>query len=224
MNYINIYVVIVFIIYIVLMYFGTKYLFFSNSIYMDRRFKLANLKYNINTKAINKNIKNISLKCIGKQHKINLQNKQNRELYTIIIQLKNMVVSQQNSPCILSYMLSKVIRFTKYTKPQFIKFITLIDLNQEKQAKKRFIEEINTPLARDLVYVLIQLDKIKPVEVVNQLDALQKRVENENITVKNKKEELYSDLMYVMPTILCFLILLNFLNILLSIINNLASL
>lgn len=221
MDYINI---LVFIIYIVLMYFGTKYLFFSNSIYIDRRFKLANLKYNINTKVINKSIKNIPLKFIRKQLQIDLQKKQDKELYTIIIQLKNMVVSQQKAPFTLSYMLSKIIRFTKYTKTTFIKFISLLDLNEEKQAKKQFIKEINTPLARDLVYVLIQLDKIKPIEVVNQLDALQKRVENENVTIKNKKEELYSDLMYVMPTILCFLILLNFLNILLSIINNLASL
>lgn len=149
-----------------------------------------------------------------------LKKKQDVELSSIIIQLQNIAVSQKNEPTTLSYMLSRIVRFSKYTKTAFIKMISYIDQGKEEQARDSFIDEIDTSLSRDLAYILIQLDRIEPIEVVNQMKMLEERVRNENLTNKNHKEEFYSNLMYIIPTTLCFVILMNFLNIILNMIMN----
>jgi len=148
--------------------------------------------------------------------------KQDVELSSIIIQLQNIAVSQKDEPTTLTYMLSRVVRFANHTKIAFIKMISHLDQGKEEEAREAFINEVDTRLGRDLAYILIELDKIDPIDVVNQLKLLEDRVRSENITNKNSKEEFYSDLMYIIPTILCFVILMNFLNIILNTIMNFA--
>ncbi|QSX05471.1 hypothetical protein JYG23_12410 [Sedimentibacter sp. zth1] len=229
---INICQVIAVIIFVILTYLGTKFIFFKKKKSIDKRFIIMNLKNNLNKKLSKKtlkvsfrNINNhwIPFRFIAKQIDLNLKKKQDIELSSIIIQLQNIAVSQQDEPTSLSYMLTRIVRFTKYTKTAFIKMISYVDQAKEEEAKVAFINEIDTPLARDLAHILIQLDSIKPVEVVKQLNALEERVRNDNITTKNQKEELYSDIMYIMPTILCFIILMNFLKIILNIITNFTN-
>lgn len=152
-----------------------------------------------------------------------LKKKQDFELSSIIIQLQNIALSHQNNPTTLSHMLMSVVRFAKYTKLGFTKMVLYLDQGDEENAKKAFIEEINTSLGRDLAHILIKLDSINPVEVLNQLKAFEERVKNENITHKNQIEEFYSNMLYMIPTALCFVILLNFLKIILSIIMNFSS-
>lgn len=149
-----------------------------------------------------------------------LKKKQDLELSSVIVQLQNIAVSQQNEPTTLSYMLSRVVRFSKYTKNALIKMISFLDQGKETEARETFENEIGTALSRDLSYILIQLDRIEPIEVVSQLKLLEIRIKNENLTNKNRKEEFYSDLMYIVPTALNFVILLNFLNIILNMIMN----
>lgn len=153
-----------------------------------------------------------------------LKKKQDFELSSIIIQLQNIALSQQDEPTTLSYMLTRVVRFSQYTKVAFIRMISFIDQAKEEEAKNAFIEEIDTPLSRDLAYVLIKLDSINPAEVVDQFKILEERVKNDNITNKNQKEEFYSNIFYLLPTALCFVILLNFLKIILGMIMNFSSL
>ncbi len=146
--------------------------------------------------------------------------KQDAELSSIIIQLQNIAVSQKDEPTTLSHMLSGLIRFTKYTRTAFIKMLSYLDQGREEQARNSFIREIDTSLGRDLAYILIELDRIEPSEVVNQLKLLEDRVRKENLVNKNNTEELYSNLMYIVPTALCFIILLNFLMIVLNIVTS----
>lgn len=151
-----------------------------------------------------------------------LKKKQDVELSSIIIQLQNIAVSQKDEPTTLTYMLSRVVRFADHTKNAFIKMISYLDQGKEEEAREAFINEVDTRLGRDLAYILIELDKIDPIDVVNQLKLLEERVRSENVTNKNNKEEFYSNLMYIIPTVLCFVILMNFLNIILNTIMNFA--
>ena len=146
--------------------------------------------------------------------------KQDVELSSIIIQLQNIAISQKDEATTLSYMLSRVVRFAKYTKVAFIKMISYLDQGREEQARNSFISEIDTSLGKDLAYILIELDRIEPSEVINQLKLLEDRVRKENLAHKNNTEELYSNLMYIVPTALCFIILLNFLMIVLNIVTS----
>ncbi len=117
-------------------------------------------------------------------------------------------------------MLSRVVRFAKYTKIAFIKMISYLDQGREEQARNAFISEIDTSLGKDLAYILIELDRIEPSKVINQLKLLEDRVRKENLAHKNNTEEFYSNLMYIVPTALCFIILLNFLMIVLNLVTS----
>lgn len=146
--------------------------------------------------------------------------KQDVELSSIIIQLQNIAISQRDEPTTLSHMLSRVVRFAKYTKIAFIKMISYLDQGREEQARNAFISEIDTSLGKDLAYILIELDRIEPSKVINQLKLLEDRVRKENLAHKNNAEEFYSNLMYIVPTALCFIILLNFLMIVLNLVTS----
>ena len=146
--------------------------------------------------------------------------KQDIELSSIIVQLQNIAISQKDEPTNLSYMLTRVVRFAKYTKMAFIKMISHLDQGREEEARNSFIREIDTSLSKDLAYILIELDCIEPSEVINQLKLLEDRVRKENLIHKNNKEEFYSNLMYIVPTVLCFVILINFLMIILNLVTS----
>lgn len=146
--------------------------------------------------------------------------KQDVELSSIIIQLQNIAISQRDEPTTLSHMLSRVVRFAKYTKIAFIKMISYLDQGREEQARNAFISEIDTSLGKDLAYILIELDRIEPSKVINQLKLLEDRVRKENLAHKNNTEEFYSNIMYIVPTALCFIILLNFLMIVLNLVTS----
>lgn len=145
-----------------------------------------------------------------------LKKKQDMELSSIVIQLQNIAVAQEKSPTNLSSMLLRIVGFCNYTKAGFIKMISFIDQDREDEAKQAFISEVDTILGRDLAHILIQLDKLNPAKVIEQLNLLEERIRNENLTIKNNKEEFYSNLIYLIPVILCFVILLNFVVIMLS--------
>lgn len=144
--------------------------------------------------------------------------KQDLEISIVITQLKNIIVSQTTTLVSLSYMLTKVIIFTKHTRKTFIKTISLLDLGKEDEAKDTFYKELSTTLAKDFAYIFIKYDYLNPKETINQLEVLEERIYGKNISIKNKKQELYSNLLYILPTMLCFLILLNFIKIILNII------
>ena len=139
-----------------------------------------------------------------------LKKKQDMELSSIVIQLQNIAVSQEKAPTNLSSMLLRIIGFCSYTKAGFVKMISLIDQDRENEAKQAFTNEVDTILGRDLAHILIQLDKLNPVKVIEQLNLLEERIRNENLTIKNRKEEFHSNLIYMIPVVLCFVILLNF--------------
>jgi len=145
-----------------------------------------------------------------------LKKKQDIELSSIVIQLQNIAVSQEKAPANLSSMLLRIVGFCNYTKAGFIKMISLIDQDREDEAKQAFINEVDTILGRDLAHILIQLDKLNPVKVIEQLSLLEERIRNENLTIKNRKEEFHSNLIYLIPVVLCFVILLNFVIIMLN--------
>jgi len=139
-----------------------------------------------------------------------LKKKQDMELSSIVIQLQNIAVSQEKAPTNLSSMLLRIVGFCNCTKTGFVKMVSLIDQDREDEAKQAFINEVDTILGRDLAHIIIQLDKLNPAKVVEQLNLLEERIRNENLTIKNRKEEFHSNLIYMIPVVLCFVILLNF--------------
>ena len=156
------------------------------------------------------------LKAIDVEHK----KRQDKELAVIVVQLQNIAIGQKSQPTTLANMLIRVIRFSNYTKEAFTKMDFYIDIGQKEKARDAFVEEINTQLSRDLGYLIVKLDDVEPSEMVWQLKILEERVDNNERANKDNREEMYSNIMYLVPIILCFIILINFLSIILGVITS----
>lgn len=157
---------------------------------------------------------------LGKRHTpfgiimkyINEENKKKKdaELYGIITQLQNIAITQKDEPTTLTYMLRRIVKFSKKTKPAFIEMLKYIDINEMGKAKENFVKHIGTSLSRDFAHILIELDNIEPKKVIDQLDVLNERILNENKLNKQKNAERFSNIIYLLPTVLVFAILINF--------------
>lgn len=153
-----------------------------------------------------------------------LKHKVDKELYSIIIQLQNISESQTTYTFNLTYILTRIIRFASLTKNAFIRMISYIDVNEIEEAKRVFeYEQLNTNLAENFINTIIQFDYIKPDEMKIQLKVLEDKARNNSIELRYKKEEFTSNLLYLMPTILCFLILMNFLRIVMNLVMGMIS-
>lgn len=171
--------------------------------------------YNIRDKIIkNKYISKIYIK--------RMNDKKNKELYFIILQLQNIVVSNKNEQTNMNFMIANILNFCKYTKNGFMKFLYYYNLDDRESAINVFTENIPTRIAKDLIYILVEIDYIDPRQIINQFNMLENRVKMDIHMQKDIEEEKMSNFLYILPICLCFLIMLNFVLIVMKEVNNLG--
>lgn len=136
--------------------------------------------------------------------------KKDIEIYSVVIQLKNIAISQKNNPLGAIYIFENIIKFTDVTKPIFNKALSFINLNKKETAKDYLIENLDTELGKDLTYLLMKLGDLNPFEIVKQLELLEERARNGNFTKKLIKTENISVYLSMIPLALVSLIFINF--------------
>ncbi|GMQ57119.1 hypothetical protein AN1V17_15140 [Vallitalea sediminicola] len=143
-----------------------------------------------------------------------LQNKKKDiEIYRILIQLKNIAITQQDRPYSADYTINQLIKFSKLTKNALINFLMYYNLGKEDEAYKKFTKEINTKMGNDIGVILLKLDKLNPLELVEQIDIIKDRNREEHITEKHRRQNAISDLIYLPIIIPVFILFLNFIMI-----------
>lgn len=201
---------------IIINFLWIKFLFFSNR---------GNLKYKLSELSLKSTEKYVDAKRIiakirfveNYRNKKNIYNK-NKELYFIILQIQNLIITHKKSPVSMNYTVSQVLSFCEYTKNAFMKFLYYYNLNDREVAVKNFKNEIPSPLARDLVYILADMDYLNPSEVLEQFELLEDRIKSEMRMNRELEEEKISNFLYIMPVVLCFMILLNYIVVIMKVV------
>lgn len=144
----------------------------------------------------------------------NMQNKKKDiEIYRLLIQLKNIAITRQVKPYSADYTINQLIKFSKITKNALINFLILYDVGKEDEAYKKFTKEINTKMGNDFAMILLKLDKLNPLELVEQINIIKEKNREEHITEKHRKQNTVSDIIYFPIIIPVFILFLNFIMI-----------
>lgn len=134
----------------------------------------------------------------------------NNELYQTTTQLKNLALAQKDNPMGADFIIEQLMRFTRHTKPVFSQTLSIWRLGKEKEACDYFSKEIGTKLGQDFASVLLKLDQINPAELVEQIILFQTHIKEERITATLRKQEAISNIVFIPIIAAAFVIMLNF--------------
>ena len=139
-----------------------------------------------------------------------------REIYRTISQLINLFTIKGENILGSNYILGEIIKFSKVTKPVYLKMLSLWNMNMKEEAVDYFADAIGTKEARDLAGVFLKLDLISPKELKGQLTHYQNNIKTERITARERVNERNGNLIYILAIISAVVVLLNFLVIVLT--------
>ncbi|QUI21262.1 hypothetical protein HZI73_02730 [Vallitalea pronyensis] len=139
--------------------------------------------------------------------------KKDVEIYRILIQLKNIAVTQQEKPYSADYVINQLIKFADTTKNGFIQFLMYYNTGREEEAYEGFLRHIPTKMGSEVAAILLKLDKLQPMEMVEQINMVKERIRENHITQKHKKQNQISDLIYLPIIAPVFILFLNFIMI-----------
>lgn len=142
--------------------------------------------------------------------KIEYRNKKDIELYRAISQLKNIAIAQQGRPLGGDFIIEQLMKFTELTKKDFTQLLSEFRIGNEEEACRKFAKNIDTKLGLEFSNVLLKLDHINPVELKEQLVLYQENVKAERLTIKLRRNETRSTLLFIPITTLALMVLLNF--------------
>lgn len=136
------------------------------------------------------------------------QKKKDIEIYNIISQIKNIHIST-NGDIGVDYILEQVLRFSKHTKPMFLKFISLWNINKKELAVEQFSIASGSQVGIDLANFLYKFDNLKGEDLIEQLNIYQNKVRQEKETLRNKSQERKTNILYFISIGVIMLILVN---------------
>lgn len=138
------------------------------------------------------------------------QRKKDKELYKALLQLKNLVIVQKDSPMSGEFLVEHLTKFTKVTKHTFSKTLAIMREGSNADAADYFKAGIGTKLGIEFANILTKLDELNPSELEEQLILIQSSVSDERVTEKMKQQDMISNLIFIPIVATAIVILLNF--------------
>lgn len=192
---------------------GVTCVFLYNSEKLRLMIGLILIGYLITTPALNIGKKNSPFLAILSMIKTIQNRKKDTEIYRILIQLKNIAITQKDKPYSADYTINQLIKFSRLTKKALINFLMFYNLGKEEEAYERFTNDIHTKMGNEVGMILLKLDKLNPLELMNQIDIIKERTREKHITEKHRKQNTVSDFIYLPIIIPVFILFLNFIMI-----------
>jgi len=140
----------------------------------------------------------------------------NKEIYRSLSQLINLFTIKGESILGSNYIFEEIIKYSKVTKPVYLKMLSMWNMNKKQQAADYFADTIGTKEARALAAIFLKLDSISPQELKLQLLNYQNNIKTEAITTREKINERNGNLIYILAIISAVVVLLNFLVVVLT--------
>jgi hypothetical protein len=142
--------------------------------------------------------------------------KYNREIFWTISLLINLFTIKGNEILSSNYIFENIIKTVNYTKPIYIKMLSMWNMNLKEEATEYFAREIGTKEARDLSRIFLKLDSLSPKNFKNQLINYQNSIKSERATIRENINERNGNMIYIFAVISVIVVLFNFLLLILS--------
>ncbi len=145
-----------------------------------------------------------------------LMNKRKREkcdveIFRVLSQLKNMVISMSEKALSSEYLISEITKYTKNTRPYFMRMLAYWYEGRYKEGQEYFQSSIGTETAKAIAGLIGKLDYIPPEEFISQIDLYQNQVEDKRKTAVKKVREHQGNVVFVIAMLSGIAILINFL-------------
>lgn len=140
----------------------------------------------------------------------------NKEIYRSLSQLINLFTIKGGSILGSNYIFEEIIKYSKVTKPVYLKMLSMWNMNKRQEAADYFADAIGTKEARGLAAIFLKLDHISPKELKVQLLNYQNNIKTEAITAREKINERNGNLIYILAIVSAVVVLLNFLVVVLT--------
>ena len=140
----------------------------------------------------------------------------NKEIYRSLSQLINLFTIKGDFILGSNYIFEEIIKYSKVTKPVYLKMLSMWNMNMRQQAADYFADAIGTKEAKALAAIFLKLDHLSPKELKVQLLNYQNNIKSEAITARERINERNGNLIYILAIISAVVVLLNFLVVVLT--------
>lgn len=133
-----------------------------------------------------------------------------RELFSLMTQLKNLCIAQGDCPLSGDYLIEHMHRFSSCTRQALSKLLTLWRLGQIEEGCSAFAGILNTKLSIEFSSILLKLESMNPIELSSHIELFQSHIREEHMTRHMRRQEVISYVLYTPVIASAFLIMLNF--------------
>ena len=133
-----------------------------------------------------------------------------QELFTITVQLKNLIISGDGKSLSVNYVLSRLIPYTNLSKPYFTQLLMLNMKGMGTEAQSIFSDNFGFKAASDFAYILLKLDELPASEFLIQIDAVLTELKEERNTYFAKKQVMTENLLFTLASIEIVALLINY--------------
>ena len=143
----------------------------------------------------------------GKQKKIDL------EIYEAISYMRNVTIVGEGRKLNADTLLEQLILHNGVLAPLYAKTLQLLRQNQRADAINYFSNAAGTKISEDFIRLLMQWDDIDPEHLLETLLSHQKSVREAGLTLRKRRDEMVSDLVYLPVVLNVMLVFINFIYI-----------
>lgn len=134
----------------------------------------------------------------------------NQELFESTLTLKNLSIVRSETPLSADFIFESLMDNSNYLKPIFKEMLSIYRSGNPEGAFSYFAEKTGSRAGRNFASILEKVDKINPVELVNQMEVFQNMMAETHLTAKEKDVENKSVIVTTCSTITIFALLINF--------------
>ena len=148
-----------------------------------------------------------------------------KELYDSCIVLRNLAIVQADKPMSADYVYEQLLMNCKYLKPLYVEMLTLYRKGEDKEAYMAVYSKFSSRQGKTFTRILSKLDKINPVELLEQVNAFMDSMSEIRMTAQYKKTDRNSVITTMIATVTMFALIMNFavVVVFMDTINNLNS-
>ena len=133
-----------------------------------------------------------------------------REITDGISFLRNAIAIGRGKVAGTDAMIEELCEHRGLLSPIYGQMLRLLRQNKKTEAISYFAEAVRTDSAKEFGRLLIQWDEIDPVELMETLLSQQKSMKEVNMTLRKRRDETISDLIYLPVVINLMVVFINF--------------
>ncbi len=133
-----------------------------------------------------------------------------KEIYNSLLILKNLAIVQQNIPMSRDFIVEQLMKNTKLLRQNYADLLLYDRSGKNIQFKSLLLKKAPLNSVRRFSLILECIDKVNPVELLEQITALEEIMAEEKQTYSIKRAERNSIITTTIATISVFVLLLNF--------------